>query len=286
MATERVQKILAQAGIASRRQSETLIRMGEVTINGKIAKLGDKADISKDSIKVNGKLLTRVENTVYFAFHKPKGVISALSDPEGRATLGEFLKLRHIQTRIYPVGRLDFNSEGLIIMTNDGDLAEQLQKSRKLVRVYRVKVRGHPDQRSIERLRRGMRDGRKVVRPKAVWFSKELSTKSFIDIALEGGSSVDVKDYFEKKGIQVDRIVRTSIGHLTLTGIEPGYFKSLKQSQVIALVEQPELGERLMSKAEEEGREADIRRRAAAERAAGRLGDPNAKAPPLPKPLR
>src|SRR3954464_4173740 len=119
---ERIQKILAQAGVASRRKAEELIVEGVVTVNGKPAKLGDKAEWGKDAIKVRGKLLLTKESPIYLAFNKPKGVISSLSDPEGRATLSEFL--RPIKERIYPIGRLDFNSEGLILLTNDGEFAE------------------------------------------------------------------------------------------------------------------------------------------------------------------
>src|SRR4051794_31045073 len=112
MASERVQKILAQAGIASRRKAEELIEEGLVTINGKLAKLGDKAEMGKDAIKVKGKLLLQTESPVYLALHKPKGVISMLADPDGRATLSEFL--RNVKGRVFPIGRLDFNSDGLI----------------------------------------------------------------------------------------------------------------------------------------------------------------------------
>src|SRR5947209_7120382 len=119
MASERVQKVLAQAGIASRRKAEELISQGLVTINGKLAKLGDKAEFGKDAIKVKGKLLnSQAEPLIYLAFNKPKGVISTLTDPEGRSTLTDFLG--KIKARVFPVGRLDFNSDGLLILTNDG----------------------------------------------------------------------------------------------------------------------------------------------------------------------
>src|SRR5687767_13402863 len=117
MAIERVQKILSRAGIASRRKAEDLITEGEVTINGKVAKLGDKAELGKDAIKVKGKLLQGVEPTMYLAFHKPKNIVSTLHDPEGRPDNGDYLK--QIKARVYPIGRLDFTSEGLILLTND-----------------------------------------------------------------------------------------------------------------------------------------------------------------------
>jgi len=153
MASERVQKILAQAGIASRRKAEELISEGEVTINGKLAKLGDKAEWGKDAIKVKGKLLQRAETTLYLAMNKPKGVISMLTDPEGRPTLAEFLT--KVKTRVFPVGRLDFNSEGLILLTNDGAFAEKVQKSDQILRTYAIKVKGHPDHEMISRLEKG-----------------------------------------------------------------------------------------------------------------------------------
>lgn len=250
MSTERVQKILAHAGIASRRKAEEMIIEGLVTINGKVAQLGDKADPQKDSIKVAGKLLRPTnDQPVYVAFHKPKGVISMFSDPEGRATLADFLG--KVRTRLFPVGRLDFNSEGLILLTNDGDMAEKLQKAENILRVYEVKVKGKPDAQTLERLKRGTRVEGKLIEPHSVRISQELTAKSKVEIAFLSSGAIDIKAFFEMKGVLTERMVRTAIGQVTLKGIAPGEYKFLKKSQVEAILAQPELGMKILEDAEE-----------------------------------
>ena len=243
MSIERVQKILSQAGIASRRKAEELIADGEVTINGKIAKLGDKADINEDSIKVKGKLLRQLDPPVYIAFHKPKGVISMWEDPQGRSTLADFFK--KIKTRVFPVGRLDFNSEGLLLLTNDGALAERLQKEDTILKLYTVKIKGHPDAEMMARLERGYRPpgpGKRLVRAHSVRVVQKLTQKSMIEMGFLGAGSVDIKALFESRGFLVEKVIRSAIGHLTLKGLPAGEYRHLKYSQIEALLEQPELG--------------------------------------------
>lgn len=267
MAAERLQKILAQAGIASRRKIEELIQLGEITVNGKVAKLGDKAEFGKDAIKVSGKLVSSQEPKTYLAFNKPKRVISALSDDQGRASLSEFLNKIHV--RVYPIGRLDFNSEGLLLLTNDGELAEKIQKRHDLLRVYQVKIKGHPEADRIEQLRRGARvpvssnahasaasAGERVstrfIKPFEVRLAQNLEAKSMIEVVVQGPGAFDIKALFEAKGFLVERIIRTAIGHLTLHGIVPGHYRQLKESQVRALLDQPELGMRRLEADREE----------------------------------
>jgi 23S rRNA pseudouridine2605 synthase len=245
MPAERVQKILAQVGLASRRKAEELILEGVVTVNGKTAQLGDKAVLGQDAIKVRGKLIhSNAEAPVYLAFYKPRGVISALSDPEGRATLKDFLG--KVRGRVYPIGRLDFNSEGLLLLTNDGDFAERLQKNDKVPRVYHVKIRGHADPAGIERLAKGTRVNGRQVKPHGVRLARELESKSAIEIVMIGAGATDLKSLFELKGFLVERIMRMSIGHITLRGLQPGHYRLLQKSQVEALLAQPELGMRLI----------------------------------------
>jgi pseudouridine synthase len=268
MASERVQKILAQAGIASRRKAEELIQEGLVTINGKLAQLGDKAEWGKDAIKVKGKLLLKPETILYLAFYKPKRVISMMSDPEGRPTLSDFLT--SIKTRLFPVGRLDFNSEGLILLTNDGQFSEKLQKREDIPRVYSVKVKGHPDAEMMARLERGGRIGEqhraKYIKPHSVKIKQDLNNKAVIELVMLGSGAFDVKELFDSRGFLVEKITRTAIGHLTLRGILPGKFKTLTASQVEALLVQPELG---MKRLEfEEAKAAEKKPRALTERAA------------------
>lgn len=252
MALQRIQKILAHAGLASRRQAENLIIDGLVTVNGRVAQLGDKAEMGKDAIKVKGKLLTSVESQVYLAFNKPKGVISMLADPEGRPTLASYLS--KVKSRVYPIGRLDFNSDGLILLTNDGELAERLQKKPDLPRVYQVKVKGHPTPDMLDRIRKGGKQGRTWIRPHSVRMSQSLQSKALVEVVLMGSGGSDLKSLFEMKGFLIEKMTRTAIGHVTLKGLKPGEFRYLKKSQIQALIDQPELGLRMIERnLEEEG---------------------------------
>jgi 23S rRNA pseudouridine2605 synthase len=241
MATEeRLQKVLAKAGITSRRKAEELISEGLVTINGKVAKLGDKATFGKDAIKVKGKLIQAIEAPMYLAFYKPKGVISMLVDTENRPNLSHYLN--KLEYRLFPVGRLDFMSEGLLLLTNDGDFAEKLQKRDDIARVYRIKVKGHLTDEMVSRLQKGARVENKVVRPHSVRVVRELEKKTQVDVVMVGAGAVDIKAMAELKGFLVDKITRTSIGHLSLHGLAPGHYRVLKASQVQALLDHPELG--------------------------------------------
>lgn len=156
MPSERLQKIIAAAGIASRRKAEEMIASGLVEVNGKIVtELGTKADPERDHVRVNGKLLHGAERHVYLLMNKPKGYVTTAHDPEGRSTVMDLL--RGIRARVYPIGRLDYGSEGLLLLTNDGDLAYRLMKAASHVpKVYLVKVAGKPDEAGLERIRRGL----------------------------------------------------------------------------------------------------------------------------------
>lgn len=240
MSIERLQKILAQAGIASRRKAEELIEQGLVTVNGNVAKLGDKADFTADHIKVEGKLLRKLEDLFYVVFNKPKGVISMMSDPEGRPTIADYLA--KMKAHVQPIGRLDFNSEGLLLLTNDGALAEKIQKSDAFPRIYHVKIKGHITTEMISRLERGGRVGEKFAKPLSVRIHEELNKKTKIEIVFVNAANVDVKAYFETKGFLVEKITRTGFGHLTLAGLEPGKFRVVPKTKFEALFTQPELG--------------------------------------------
>jgi len=156
MQQERLQKIIAHAGFASRREAETMIREGRVTVNGRVVtELGSKADPGRDHVKVDGKLITRAETHRYILLYKPKEVMTTVEDPQGRRTVIDLV--RGIKERIYPVGRLDYHSEGLVLLTNDGDLAFKVSHPTSgSIKTYHVKVRGVPDERMIDKLRRGI----------------------------------------------------------------------------------------------------------------------------------
>src|SRR6202166_2034336 len=156
MPAERLQKMIAAAGVASRRKAEELITGGLVSVNGQtVTELGSKADSERDHIRVNGKLLHGPERHVYLLMNKPKGYVTTLRDPERRPTVMDLL--RGVGARVYPIGRLDYASEGLLLLTNDGDLANRLMKAASHVpKVYVVKVAGTPNEAGLERLRRGL----------------------------------------------------------------------------------------------------------------------------------
>src|ERR1700734_2924803 len=156
MPAERLQKIIAAAGIASRRKAEELITSGLVSVNGKtVTELGSKADLAHDQVKVNGQVLSGPERHVYLLVHKPKGYVTTVTDPEGRPTVLDLL--RGVAARVYPVGRLDYLSEGLLLLTNDGELAQKLtHASSDVAKTYLVKVSGAPTEEQIAKLREGI----------------------------------------------------------------------------------------------------------------------------------
>ncbi len=231
---ERIQKILAQAGLASRRKAEQLISLGEVTVNGKIAKLGDKAIYGKDAIKVGGKLLTRVESPVYIVFYKPRGVISMLSDPQGRPTLAGYLG--KVKARVFPVGRLDFNTEGLLLLTNDGDFNQKILQNDHLTKVYHIKVQGHPTPEQLRPLTQERRINGKIIHIQSAEVIQEFSQKSLLEIELGGSSAVDIKTFLTRKGFIIEKMVRVSLGDLHIDDLKPGEFKYLRAPQVKALL--------------------------------------------------
>ncbi|MEN9722516.1 MAG: hypothetical protein RJB38_502 [Pseudomonadota bacterium] len=259
MALERVQKILARAGIASRRKAEELILEGSVTINGQVARLGDQAEWGKDAIKVDGKLLTQTEAPVYLAFYKPKNVICAMTDPQGRPALADYFT--RVQARIYPIGKLDFESEGLVLLTNDGEMAQKITQAKDLLQVYSIKVKGHPDAEMLKRISRGMKTEKgHLVRPVAVRIDEKLAQKAKVQVVMRGSSATDLKTLLESRGFLFDHLVRSAIGQISLGAIEPGEYRRLEASQIRAIFEQPELGMRPIESALEKDAQALARR--------------------------
>jgi len=202
MPSERLQKIIAAAGIASRRSAEKLITSGAVSVNGTtVTELGSKADPEHDHIRVNGKLLHGAERQVYLLMNKPKGYVTTVSDPEGRPTVMDLL--RGIRARVYPVGRLDYASEGLLLLTNDGELSNTLMKAASHVpKVYVVKVAGTPNEVGLEKLRRGLSistERRFQRRPQSSAADKSRSLDSSAEFAREFDASA--RDARSKKKI-------------------------------------------------------------------------------------
>lgn len=223
---QRIQKILAQMGAASRRKAEEMIIEGRVTVNGKAAVLGMKADPAKDHIKVNGKLLTRPEPKVYLMFNKPVGVVTSLYDPEGRPTVKDFLK--GIKYMVFPVGRLDYDSEGLILITNDGEFAHSiLHPSKKVSKTYAAKVKGIIDEDSIEKLRHGVRLEDGLTAPAKVKRIRQTENNSWVEITIYEGRKRQVRRMLDKAGHPVIRLKRTAIGSLKLGDLKPGEMRRI-----------------------------------------------------------
>ncbi|MBN20524.1 MAG: pseudouridine synthase [Bdellovibrionaceae bacterium] len=250
MPAERIQKIIAQAGLASRREAEVWIKEGRVTVNGRVSTLGDKADPAEDAIKVKGKLLTQPKATlVYYAFYKPSGVIGMMNiDRSGRRTLRDYFG--KMKSKVFPIGRMPFLTEGLVLMTNDGDLGQKVQRSKKIVRIFEVKASGKQSQKEIEKLLKGSKIEGKLVQPLHAEISKMLTNKTKFKVAFEGMNSVDLKTLFMRCGMNIEQITLTHIGQINLKELTRGKYKRLKKSQFEALILQPELGHQFIKKAE------------------------------------
>ena len=253
MSVERLQKIIAAAGIASRRRAEVLISSGRVSVNGQIvSELGSKADPESDHIRVDGKLLRGPERHVYLLLNKPKGYVTTVTDPEGRPTVMNLV--RGVGARIYPVGRLDYLSEGLLLMTNDGALVERLMHaSTKVPKTYWVKVSGAPPEEAIEKLRKGImlpaaprdgarspssamgkapRRGAKAVKtaPAKIRLLKEAANPWY-EVTLIEGRNRQIRRMFKQVGHDVEKIKRVRYGPLELD-VETGKFRTLTLAEV------------------------------------------------------
>ena len=235
MSRERLQKIIAAAGVASRRKAEELITSGHVQVNGAVVtELGTKADPDADHIRVNGKLLQGEPRPVYLLLNKPKGYVTTVSDPEKRPTVMDLI--RGVKGRVYPVGRLDYASEGLLLLTNDGALANLLMKAASHVpKTYLVKVAGTPTEEDLAKLRAGVSiatdDGKRVrTGPASVRIMKEAANPWY-EITLIEGRNRQIRRMFEAVGHHVEKIKRVRYGPLTLD-VPPGEFRSLTLKEV------------------------------------------------------
>jgi len=238
MPAERLQKIIAAAGIASRRKAETLITGGLVSVNGQpVTELGSKADPEKDHIRVNGKLLHGPERHVYLLMNKPKGYVTTLRDPERRPTVMDLL--HGVGARVYPVGRLDYASEGLLLLTNDGEFANRLMKAASHVpKTYMVKVAGTPSEDGLARLREGIyipsaRGKRVKTAPARIRAIRE-SANPWYEVTLIEGKNRQIRRMFEEVGHHVEKIKRVRYGPLELD-VHPGKFRKLTNDEVSRL---------------------------------------------------
>lgn len=239
---ERLQKLIAEAGLASRRHAEEMIAAGAVTVNGQVVKeLGTKADPAIDHIKVRGRLINPLlanREKIYVLLNKPRGVLTSLADPEGRPLVIDLLPpaLR----RLHPVGRLDMNTEGLLLLTNDGALTNTVASPRSgIAKVYEVKVKGLPPESAIERLRRGItleENGQRVrTAPAQVDKVSETKTNAWYEVVLREGRNQQIRRMFDAIGHSVLKLRRVAIGSLRDERLAPGAWRMLNASEVAQL---------------------------------------------------
>jgi len=235
MGAERLQKILAHAGVASRRRAEELIEAGHVSVNGKVVReLGSKADLDQDLIQVDGRTIRETQDKVYYVLYKPAGCVTTLSDPENRPTIKAYLE--EIPERVYPVGRLDYDVEGALIVTNDGDLAFSMMHPRFGVRrTYLAKVHGVPAAEQLERLRRGVRleDGR--ARALEADLHSRTPKNTWVRVVVAEGRQHLVKRLMEAVGAPVQKLHRADYGGIGVAGMRPGEVRELTRAEVQSL---------------------------------------------------
>ncbi len=234
---ERLQKIIAAAGISSRRGAEELILNGDVTVNGKrVTELGSKADPERDHIKVRGKLINpklAARSKIYLLVNKPRGYLSSVSDPKQRPLVMDLLPAS-LRRGLHPVGRLDFNTEGLILITNDGELTKRLTSAGQVNKVYHVKVKGLPTEEQIARLRRGITLDDKRLAPCDIGLLERTPEggNSWYEVILREGKNQQIRKMFDAIHHSVTKLKRVAIGHLSDKGLPIGKHRELNSKEV------------------------------------------------------
>mgnify|MGYP001814843722 CR=1 FL=1 len=231
---ERLQKVLARAGFASRRGAEGLMEQGRVTVNGAVVREpGTKADPDRDDIRVDGVRVKAPKKPVYILLNKPRGVVTTRRDPSGRPTV---MDLVPGVSGLFPVGRLDLTTEGLILLTNDGAFAERVSHPRyEVPRVYHAKVRGVPDARALQRLRRGVRVNDDLLAVDQIRVI-EIDRNAWVEVTLHEGKQHEVKRLLEAVGHPVSKLRRVAFGPATLKGLQPGQFRALEPAEITGLL--------------------------------------------------
>jgi 23S rRNA pseudouridine2605 synthase len=234
MAEERLQKIIAAAGVASRRKAEELIVAGEVTVNGRVVKeLGAKADPERDHVKVRGRLINpklKHQEKIYILLNKPLGFLTSRSDPKKRPLVIDLLG--PYRDKAHPVGRLDFNTEGLLLLTNDGDFTNLIAGSKTVAKVYEVKVKGKPSQYQISILERGVTVNGKRTAPAAIRLIEESETNAWYKVTLYEGRNQQIRKMFDHIGHSVIKLRRVEIGFLKKEKLKPGQYRFLSEAEV------------------------------------------------------
>ncbi len=233
VATDRLQKVMAHAGIASRRASEDLIAAGRVTVNGEVAELGRKVDASSDDIRLDGERVNVDTDLVYVMLNKPQGVVSTADDPRGRPTV---VDLVGFDQRLFPVGRLDLDSEGLVLLTNDGDLTHRLlHPSHEVDKVYVVLVRGTIRDRTVTTLLEGVELDDGLARPRQVEVLETRHDQSLVQLTMTEGRKREVRRIFDEVGHPVKRLARVAFGGVELGDLRQGHWRELTQQEIARL---------------------------------------------------
>lgn len=228
----RLNKFLAAAGVASRREADRLIEAGRVRVNGRpVTELGTKVDDGRDRVEVDGRPVRGEARSVYILLHKPVGYVTTLKDPEGRPTVRDLLA--GLKTRVFPVGRLDVSSSGLLLLTNDGELAYRLLHPRfEVEKTYVAMVLGEPDEAALEALRRGVFvDGKKTA-PARVQVIRHAGAKSVVELEIHEGRKREVRKMLEAVGHTVVELTRTKFAGLTLKDLGPGKWRELRPDEL------------------------------------------------------
>ena len=233
VAEQRVQKVLAAAGVASRRASEELIGQGRVTVNGRVVELGGKCDPALDVVAVDGERVNVDPDRVYLMLNKPRGVVTTTDDPEGRPTVSELVNLPQ---RLFPVGRLDQDTEGLLLMTNDGELTNQLtHPSFEVERVYVVLVPGPVRKKSLAQLREGVELDDGIARAKRVRVLETQRSKALLELVMTEGRKREIRRMLGAIGLRVERLARVSYGGVELGDLRQGNWRFLTQPEISRL---------------------------------------------------
>ena len=232
--SERLQKLISAAGLMSRRSAEDCIRAGRVTVNGSVAAIGDKADPETDTVLVDGRPLSSGVPKLYIALHKPKGYVTTMSDEQGRRTVTELVA--ELPARVYPVGRLDMYSEGLLLMTNDGDFANHMMHpSHEVTKVYRTWVQGSELEAAAELMRRPMDLEDYRTSPAQVEILRQYPDGAVLDVSIHEGRNRQVRRMCQAAGLRVTRLLRIAEGAVELGQLESGKWRSLTAEELEAL---------------------------------------------------
>jgi len=229
---ERLQKYLADAGVASRRKSEELILQGKIKVNGEVVKeLGTKIDPESDKVEYKGSLLNKKEERLVLMLNKPKEIISSVTDPQGRKTVLDLIPEKF--PRLYPVGRLDYESEGMILLTNDGELANKITHPKnEIKKVYSVWVYGYPNKEVMSKFSKGVELEDGLTAPAKIKLIKKGKTTTQMEVEIKEGKKRQIRRMFDALGHPVSRLVRIQIGELKLGTLEEGKFKKLKEQEI------------------------------------------------------